>query len=112
MVPPVFEAVILYSTQTDNSEGVPLSNPESELIDKPSGSSISLENTSTSPPVEAGVTETACPNIHVRFTKGYSISGGTSTTAMLRATEPDPPLLLAKMVYVPSVVNTVGVPEI
>ena len=42
----------------------------------------------------------------------YEISGASSFTVMLTVAEDDPPLLLAQIVNVLSVINEVGVPQI
>ena len=66
------------------------------------------------PPVFVGV---AVGDIAVLFVKTnqsglYEISGASSFTVMFTVAEDEPPLLLAQIVKVLSVINEVGVPQI
>ena len=66
------------------------------------------------PPVFVGVAvgDIAVLLVNTNQSGEYEMSGTSSLTVMFTVAEDDPPLLLAQMVNVLSVINDVGVPQI
>ena len=59
-VPPLFDAVIVYTVDGDTTVGVPLISPVDSSISKPVGKAGKIVHVSTGPPVEVAVIGFIC----------------------------------------------------
>ena len=59
-VPPLFDAVIVYTVDGDTTVGVPLISPVNASILRPVGRPGEIDHVATGPPVELGVMVLIC----------------------------------------------------
>ena len=110
-VPPLFDAVIVYTVDGDTTVGVPLISPVDESMFSPVGRLGEIDHVATGPPVELGVMVLICRLICVvSVVVPYPITGTASFTSIVTIVEALPPVLLAVTVYAVDGVIAVGVP--
>ena len=113
-VPPVFVAVMVYIVRVSNSVGVPLSVPFEVSKERPLGSDGLMAHDTISPePVMVGESGRSLETVLLVIIKSfgeYAIVGTSSTIVMLMYAVAVPPVLVAVIVNMLRVSNSVGVP--